>query len=96
MILNTYRRTSLKYYCYRKRRKLAPTHSSIYDFLLISYVLFSIISEAQIDFPYIAAVEDFVSSFLITVNLFYQRDRGLADKQLDQQTFQMNFIAQRR
>jgi glycerol-3-phosphate O-acyltransferase len=66
---------------------LAPTHRSFFDFLLISYVLFSL-PEVQLDLPYIAAAEEFaplpVLGWLAQYcgAFFIKRGLGQVDKQL--------------
>ena len=73
---------------------LAPTHRSLYDFLLISYVLFSL-PEIQIGLPYIAAAEEFAALPVLgwfaqcCGAFFIKRGVGQADKQLGQRITQL-------
>jgi dTDP-4-amino-4,6-dideoxygalactose transaminase/nucleoside-diphosphate-sugar epimerase/acyl-CoA-binding protein/1-acyl-sn-glycerol-3-phosphate acyltransferase len=66
---------------------LAPTHRSFFDFILLSYVVFSI-PELQLDIPYIVAADEFEQLPLIGIiarllRAFYvQRGKGCPDKDL--------------
>jgi glycerone phosphate O-acyltransferase len=69
---------------------LAPTHRSLFDFLILSYVFFSL-PEIQVDLPFIAAAEEFSTLPILgwlaqcCGAFFIKRGLGSVDKNLDQQ-----------
>lgn len=67
---------------------LAPSHRSLFDFILVSFVLFSL-PELQLDLPFIAAADDFCGLPFFgwfarkTLAFFVRRGRGHADPRLN-------------
>ena len=66
---------------------LAPTHRSLYDFLIVTFIAFAL-PELGVDLPYIAAAEDFhrvpILGWLIqcTGAFFLHRGRGAVDPEV--------------